>query len=98
MASCDPFAINFSGDPQDLFNKISTLVHQHGGMISGGPTAGTVSVPVPVFGTVAGTYSVAGQTCTIHITQRSFFLPCETIKSFLESQLPAVEAAAITDF
>ena len=98
MASCSPFDVDFSGSAQDLFNKISALIHQHGGSISGGPSGGSFSVPVPVFGTVAGTFSVSGQTCTIHITQRSFFLPCSTIESFVKSNIPSVEKTAVTDF
>jgi hypothetical protein len=92
MASCAPFNVNFSGTAQDLFDKISSLIHQHGGTISGGLSDGNFSVPVPVFGTVAGNYySVAGQTATINITQRSFFLPCSTIESFIKSNIPTVE-------
>ena len=95
MASCSPFSVEFSGSPQDLFNKIAALIHEHGGTISGGPTGGAFSVPVPVFGTVAGTFSVSGQTVTIHITRRSFFLPCSAIESFIRSNIPTV-AATIT--
>ena len=98
MASCDPFSVDFHGSAQDLFNKISTLIHQHGGSVSGGPSGGTFSVPVPVFGTVAGTFSVSGQRCTIHITQRSFFLACGIIENFVRSNIPTVEATAITAF
>jgi hypothetical protein len=98
MASCNPFGVNFSGSAQDLFNKISILIHQHGGAISGGPSGGVFSVPVPVFGTVAGTFSISGQTCTIHVTQRSLFLACGVIESFIKSNIPVVEKVAITDF
>jgi len=98
MASCNPFNVDFSGSAQDLFNKISTLIHQHGGTISGGPSGGAFSVPVPVLGTVAGTFSVSGQICTIHVTQRSFFLACSVIESFVKSNIPTVEKTAITDF
>lgn len=98
MASCDPFDVVFSGSAQNLFNKISALIHQHGGTVSGGPSGGEFSVPVPVFGTVAGIFSVAGQTCTIHVTQRSFFLPCSTIESFVRSNIPTVQATKMEDF
>ncbi|MEJ2043452.1 MAG: hypothetical protein P8X74_02795 [Reinekea sp.] len=98
MASCSPFKIDFSGNAQELFNKISTLMHQHEGTVSGGPSGGAFTVPIPVFGKVAGTFSISGQTCTIHVTQRSFFLPCGTIESAIKSHIPAVEKAAITDF
>jgi len=98
MASCSPFDVDFSGSAQDLFDKISKLIHQHSGSIAGGPTGGSFSVPVPVFGTVAGTFSVSGKTCSIHVTDRSFFLPCGTIESFVKSHIPSVEEAGITDF
>lgn len=98
MASCSAFSVPFSGNANDLFVKISALIHQHEGTISGGPTGGAFSVPVPVFGTVAGTFSVAGQTCTIQITDKSFFLPCGTIESFVRSHIPSVEKTSVTDF
>jgi hypothetical protein len=91
MASCDPFDVHFAGDAQGLYDKIAALIHQHGGTISGDTSHGSVSVPVPVFGTVEATYSVSGQTCTIHVTQRSFFLPCGTIESFVKGHVPTVE-------
>jgi hypothetical protein len=98
MASCDPFDVPFTGSAQDLFVKISALIHQHGGTISGGPSGGAFSVPVPYLKEVAGTFSISGQICTITITQRSFFLACSTIESFIKSHINSVEAAAITDF
>lgn len=98
MASCNPFDVEFSGSAQELFNKVAVLIHQHGGTISGGPSGGSFSVPVPVFGVVAGTFSVSGQDCTVHITQRSFFLACGIIESFVRGNIPAVEETALTAF
>lgn len=98
MASCSPFGVQFSGSAQDLYTKIETLIHQHGGSINGDASGGKFSVPVPVFGTVEGTYSVSGQTCTIHITKRSFFLPCSTIENFVKNHIPTVVATAMADF
>lgn len=98
MASCDPFSVEFSGSAQDLFNKTSVLVHQHDGSISGGPSGGAFSVQVPIFGTVAGTFSVAGQLFTVHVTQRSFFLACGIIESFVRSNVPTIETTAISAF
>lgn len=98
MSSCNPFSVNFSGSSQDLFNKVSSLIHQHNGTITGSPTGGAFSVPIPVFGVVAGTFDVSGQICKIHVTQRSFFLPCSSIESFVKSNIPTVLAAEIEDF
>ena len=98
MASCNPFGVDFKGSAQDLFNKVAALIHQHGGRISGGPSGGAFSVDVSVFGEVAGTFSVSGQTCTIHITKRSFFLACVVIERFVKSNIPTVEEVDIADF
>ena len=100
MPSCDPFTVRFSGSPQDLFNKISRLIKDHKGTVSGDATGGKFSVPVPVFGDVAGTFAVTGQDCSIHVTKRSFFLPCGTIESFVRSNIPTVDETpleALTD-
>ena len=95
MSSCSPFSINFSGSAQDLFNKVSLLIHQHGGNIAGNPSGGSFSVKASIFGTVAGTFAVSGQTCTIHITQRPFLLSCGTIESFIRSKIPHVSTTEL---
>ncbi len=96
MASCSPFSIKFSGSASELFQKITSLMKSHGGSVSGDETKGTFSVPTPI-GAIAGTYAISGQECTIHITQRSFFLPCKTIKSFIEDNIPKVQKADIAE-
>jgi len=98
MASCSPFKIEFSGSSQDLHKKVETLVKQHGGTIEGDPAGGKFSIPIPVFGVVAGTYQVTKQTCTIHITNRSFFLACGTIEKFIKSHIPTVAKTSEAEF
>ena len=97
MSSCNAFSIDFSGSAQALFDKVSILVHQHNGNISGGPSGGTFSIDLPVYSSVVGTFSVSGQTVTIHITQRSFFLSCSLIEGFMRGNIPTVEETAIAD-
>ncbi len=97
MASCSPFTVDFSGSAEDLYKKISKLIHKHGGKIKGDDKSGTFSVPVSVFGTVKGSYKVSGQRVTITITDRSFFLPCGTIEDFVKSHVPKVVAAEISE-
>lgn len=86
------------GSSKDLFNKIKALIASHGGSISGDASGGSFTVPVPLLGNVARTYSVSGQAVTIHITARSFFLPCATIQNFVCSKVPNVEAATMSNF
>lgn len=96
MASCAPFSVEFSGSAQELFIKIATMIHDHGGTITGGPSGGAFTVGTPL-GTVSGTFTVSGQTCTITITQRPFLLPCSVIQNFIKSHLPAVAQAQLGD-
>ncbi len=98
MASCKPFSVKFSGSAQELFTKIAALIHDHGGTITGGPSGGAFSVPVPVLGAVAGAFSVSGQKIEIHITKRSIFLACGTIEKFVKDHIPTVQKTAIADF
>lgn len=93
---CD-FSVQFKGSAEELFKKVKKLVEQHHGVIHGDARSGSFSVPVPIFGTVAGNYSISGQTCKICITQKSFFLACSVIESFVKSQIPAVANAAMED-
>ncbi len=96
MASCSPFKVDFTGSAEDLFKKISKLIHQHGGTISGNDKKGDFSVPTPL-GKVSGSYQVSGQQVTIHIKDRSFLLPCSAIESFVKSHIPSVVAADISE-
>ena len=94
MASCDPFTTGFSGSADQLFAKLSKLVHDNGGRITGNASAGTVSISTPI-GAVDASYQVSGQDVTIHVTKRPFFLPCSTIESFVKEHLPSVEGTDI---
>ena len=86
--------LDFTGSAQELFVKIATMIHEHGGTITGGPSGGAFTVGTPL-GPVAGTFMVSGQTCTITITQRPFLLPCSVIQNFIKSHLPAVAQAQL---
>ena len=96
MASCSPFRVDFTGSAQDLFIKIATMIHDHGGTITGGPSGGAFTVGTPL-GTVSDTFTVSSQTCTITITQRPFLLPCSVIQNFIKRHLPAVAQAQVGD-
>ncbi|MBF9267025.1 hypothetical protein [Paracidovorax cattleyae] len=37
MASCPPFSVDFAGSAQELFVKIATMIHDHGGAITQRP-------------------------------------------------------------
>lgn len=97
MPSCSPMTISFSGSSQDLVNKISLLINQHGGTISGGAAGGAFAISLSPFGTIKGTFSIVGQACTVIITERSFFLSCNAIQDFLQNNISRIEQAHPTE-
>lgn len=96
MASCDPFTVDFQGSAEDLFTKVSALVHDHNGRITGGPAGGAISVSTPV-GSIDAKYTIDGQVLTATVTKRPFFLPCSAIQSFVRSNVSTVEATALAE-
>ncbi len=98
--SCDSFTVKYSEDGQELFAKVSKLVHENGGYISSelasGEFSGSLSGAFANFSNMKGTYSVseADKTCTIRITNKPCFVPCYAIKTLVISQLPKIEKKA----
>ena len=80
MASCKPFTVTVAGDVAAAIDKARQQITANGGTFAGDATAGTVSLKVPVLGTVRGEYAASGQTLTVTITDRPFLAPCGTIE------------------
>ncbi len=88
MSSCKPFKLDFKCTEDALYKKFITLAHEHHGKITGGPKEGSITVSVPIFKEVDATYSINGQSVSIHVTHKSPFLACSIIKSYIKSQIP----------
>jgi len=84
MAKCN-FSIDFSGSPENIFNKARTAVEKQGGTFSGDANAGKFSINV--FGTIGGTYTVSGQQLQINIEDKPIIIPCAAIENALRSQI-----------
>jgi hypothetical protein len=85
MSSCT-FTVPFSGDADTILNKAKTAVENQGGTFTGDNTKGSFHVSL-LSNNVAGSYVVEGQELTLTITDKPFFVPCNTIESFLKSKL-----------
>ena len=80
------FSMPFSGDADTVLAKAKKAVQSQGGNFSGDATSGDFDVSV--FGNkMVGTYTVAGQTLNILITDKPFLIPCSTIEGFLKNQI-----------
>jgi hypothetical protein len=80
MASCKPFTVTVAGDVAAALDKARQQITAKGGTFGGDANAGTVSLKIPILGTVRGEYAVSGQDLTITITDRPFLAPCGTIE------------------
>lgn len=69
-----------------MLQKARTAVTGQGGTFQGNEQSGDFHLTV--FGnTIAGSYTVAGSTMDIIISEKPFLLPCGTIEGFLKAQL-----------
>ncbi|HEX2607122.1 MAG TPA: hypothetical protein VHK91_07070 [Flavisolibacter sp.] len=84
MSKCN-FSIGFTGTPEALFSKAKATVEKQGGSFTGDAHAGSFSLQV--FGTISGSYVVAGQQLEISIEEKPMMIPCAAIESALKSQL-----------
>lgn len=88
MASCKPFTVTVAGDVAAALDNARQQLVANGGTFSGDANAGTVSVKVPILGTIRGQYAVSGQNLTITITDRPFLAPCGTIEERIRQFFP----------
>jgi hypothetical protein len=84
MSTCS-FAIQFSGSPEEIYNKAKNAVQKQGGTFSGDVNSGSFSISV--FGTINGRYTVSGQQLNIDIDDKPMMIPCAAIENALKSQI-----------
>ncbi len=83
--SCN-FSIPFSNTAETVLDKAKTTVEEQGGVFKGDSNAGEFSLSV--FGNnIAGSYSVNGDQLEIVISDKPFFVPCNTIEGYLKSKI-----------
>ncbi|MFZ1529171.1 MAG: hypothetical protein WAT19_10490 [Ferruginibacter sp.] len=80
------FSIPFSASPEAVLGKAKTTVEEQGGVFKGDTTAGEFSLSV--FGNnIAGSYIVNAGLLDIVISDKPFFVPCNTIEGYLKSKI-----------
>ena len=85
MSVCN-FNIPFTGEPTATLNKAKAAIEKQGGNFTGNEQSGKFDVTV-VGNTIAGSYTVEGNELAIIIDTKPFFIPCDTVESFLKSKL-----------
>ena len=83
--SCN-FSIPFSDTADAVLDKAKTTVEEQGGFFKGDTQSGEFSLSV--FGNnIAGSYAVNGAQLEIAISDKPFFVPCNTIEGYLKSKI-----------
>jgi hypothetical protein len=94
MAKCDN-TIAFTGTAADLVAKANAAMTDAGGSFTGDTSAGSFSVPTPL-GSVAGTYTISGQSFRVLVTQKPFLVTCAMIVDKLNTFVPHAESLSLT--
>jgi hypothetical protein len=84
MSKCN-FSITFSGSAEDVFGKARAVVERQGGSFNGDASNGSFSINV--FGTISGSYTVAGNQLNIVIEDKPMMIPCSVIENVLKNQI-----------
>lgn len=84
MSKCN-FSIDFSGSPEEVFNRAKAAVEKQGGSFNGDASSGSFSINV--FGAITGSYTVSGSQLHIVIEDKPMMIPCAAIESALKSQI-----------
>lgn len=74
------FSASFTGTPEDTVAKVKGAIEKAGGTFTGDQQKGDFSVSTPA-GKVKGSYTVAGQSLDVEITDKPFILPGSTIEA-----------------
>lgn len=73
--------------PDVVIEAIRNRVAEQKGTFTGDTTKGQFAVAIPVFGKVAGTYTIPAKTLEIVITDKPMMLPIGKIETWLKNQL-----------
>lgn len=84
MPDCVPFRLYVGDTIQDVLSIMVGEMQRRGFQVSAAHDAGTFSIPLPVGGIICGSYTIAGKSLAISVTQRPEILSCGTIESKLQ--------------
>ncbi len=85
MSDCK-FDISFNSSAAALIDKAKQSIGNAGGEVAGDLTSGNFTIPTPL-GKVMGTYAIAQQVATFHITEKPMFVGCGLIESTINKYL-----------
>ena len=87
MPDCTPFRLYIGDNIVEVVAIMLGEMQQRGVQATGTPEAGTFSIPLPIGGTIAGSYSIAGKSLAVSIGRRPETVSCGTIESKLQDYI-----------
>lgn len=84
MGDCTTFRLFVGEQLPDLMPLLIAEIQKHGGTCTGTQQAGSISISVPLGGTIAGAFQISGRSLVIEIHSRPGFITCGTIESKLQ--------------
>lgn len=85
MSRCN-FLAKYSGNIDDLLKNLSSKAAEHNVTWKGDTTKGEFQVTA-MGNNVAGSYFVSGETISINISSKPFFLPCSVIETIVKKYI-----------
>lgn len=85
MSACN-FSLPFSGTPDEILRKSRELMERKGGSFSGDDQKGSFEITI-IGCTISGSYVVVAEALVIDIENKPFFIPCETVETYLRDRL-----------
>ena len=84
MPNCVPFRLYIGDNINDVVAIMNTEMQRRGFTASSTGQGGSFSIPLPIGGTISGSYEVVGKSITVSISQRPFVVSCGMIESKLQ--------------
>ncbi len=84
MPDCVPFRLYVGDNVQTVVSVMVGEMQRRGIQVAGAGDSGSFSIPLPIGGTISGSYSIVGKSLAVTVTQRPEGVSCGTIESKLQ--------------
>ena len=84
MPDCSPFQLYVGESLEALTPLLLAEMRRRGATVSGTGDSGAFTIPLPIGGSIRGTYRVAGKSLAVEIKSRPTMVSCGMIESKLQ--------------
>ena len=84
MPDCAPFRIYVGDNIHSVLSVLILEMQRRGFQASGTVESGTFAIPLPIGGTVSGSFAISGKSLAVSVIQRPDVVTCGMIESKLQ--------------